>query len=64
MYDEISVLGKKGWGHSGNITLAHFSLLAKRNNLVLFHYNPDYCDEKIESLLKEIFSVLNSKILA
>ncbi len=61
MYDEISVLGKKGWGHSGNITLAHFSLLAKVKNLVLFHYNPDYCDEKIESLLKEILSVLNSE---
>ncbi|MGA7723395.1 MAG: MBL fold metallo-hydrolase [Ignavibacteriaceae bacterium] len=61
MYDEISVLGKKGWGHSGNITLAHFSLLAKVKNLVLFHYNPDYCDEKIESLLKETLSVLNSE---
>ena len=61
MYDEISVLGKKGWGHSGNITLAHFSLLAKVKNLVLFHYNPDYCDEKIESLLKENSLVLNSE---
>jgi phosphoribosyl 1,2-cyclic phosphodiesterase len=61
MYDEISVLGKKGWGHSGNITLAHFSILSKVKNLVLFHYNPDYCDEKIESLLKETISVLNSE---
>ncbi|MDR3625689.1 MAG: MBL fold metallo-hydrolase [Ignavibacteriaceae bacterium] len=61
MYDEISVLNKKGWGHTGNITLAYFSILAKVKNLVLFHYNPDYCDEKIDDLLKETLSVLNSE---
>jgi phosphoribosyl 1,2-cyclic phosphodiesterase len=61
MYDENSVLGKKGWGHSGNITLAYFSILSKVKNLVLFHYNPDYNDEKIDALLKETLFVLNSE---
>ncbi|MGD1006736.1 MAG: MBL fold metallo-hydrolase [Ignavibacteriaceae bacterium] len=61
MYDEISVLGKRGWGHTGNITLAYFSILSKVKNLVLFHYNPDYSDEKIDALLKETLSVLNSE---
>jgi phosphoribosyl 1,2-cyclic phosphodiesterase len=61
MYDETSVLGKRGWGHSGNITLAYFSILSKVKNLVLFHYNPDYDDEKIDTLLKETLLVLNSE---
>jgi phosphoribosyl 1,2-cyclic phosphodiesterase len=61
MYDEKSILGKKGWGHTGNITLAYFSILAKVKNLVLFHYNPDYSDEKIDMLLKETLSVLNNE---
>jgi len=61
MYDEVSVLSKKGWGHTGNLTLAYFSILSKVKNLVLFHYNPDYCDEKIDDLLKETISVLNSE---
>ena len=61
MYDEISVLGKKGWGHTGNVSLAYFSILAKVKNLVLFHYNPDYNDEKIDALLNETLFVLNSE---
>jgi len=61
MYDENSILGKKGWGHSGNITLAYLSILSKVKNLVLFHYNPDYNDEKIDALLKETLFVLNSE---
>ena len=53
MYDEAQVLNKKGWGHSSNILLANFSILAKVKNLILFHYNPDYTDEKIEQMLSE-----------
>jgi phosphoribosyl 1,2-cyclic phosphodiesterase len=61
MYDEISILGKEGWGHTCNITLAYFSILSKVKNLVLFHYNPDYTDEKIDMLLNETVSILNSE---
>ncbi len=58
MYDEPTVHSKKGWGHSGNISLALFSILAKVKNLVLFHYNPDYSDAKIDALLDETKSIL------
>lgn len=53
MYEEASMSDKKGWGHSSNISLAKFGILAKVKNLVLFHYNPDYTDKKIESLLND-----------
>ncbi len=57
MYDEISILGKKGWGHTGNVTLTYFSIIAKVKNLVLFHYNPDYSDEKIDNLLEKTITI-------
>ena len=44
---------KKGWGHSNNLSLMHFSMLAEVKNLVLFHYEPEYSDEMIEKLLNE-----------
>jgi phosphoribosyl 1,2-cyclic phosphodiesterase len=53
MYDETQLLNKKGWGHSSNVLLAYFSFFAETKNLVLFHYNPDYTDEKIEEMLEE-----------
>ncbi|MFZ0456521.1 MAG: MBL fold metallo-hydrolase [Ignavibacteriaceae bacterium] len=65
MYDETQLLNKKGWGHSSNILLANFSILAEVKNLVLFHYNPDYTDDKIEYMLSEtknIFEKENHKI--
>lgn len=65
MYDEPSISKKKGWGHSSNYILAYFSILAKIKNLILFHYNPDYSDLKIDNLLdetKKIFSDEKSNI--
>lgn len=65
MYDEKSLYEKKGWGHSSNVLLAYFSIIAKIKNLILFHYNPDYSDDKIDQLLKEtknIFKEQNSSI--
>ncbi len=65
MYDETQLINKKGWGHSSNILLANFSILAEVKNLVLFHYNPDYTDDKIEHMLsetKDIFEKGNHNI--
>ncbi len=59
MYDESTMIQKKGWGHTGNKTLAAFGILAEVKNLVLFHYNPDYGDDKIDLLLEETRDVLN-----
>jgi phosphoribosyl 1,2-cyclic phosphodiesterase len=59
MYDESQLLSKKGWGHSSNVLLAYFSILSEIKNLILFHFNPDYTDEKIDRMLnetKEVFS--------
>jgi ribonuclease BN (tRNA processing enzyme) len=53
MFEETSMLDKKGWGHSSNVSLAQFSIMANIKNLVLFHYNPDYDDTKIDIILKE-----------
>lgn len=51
-------LQKVGWGHSNNISAAILATLAEVKNLVLFHYDPEYNDEKIESLLKDTNSLL------
>jgi len=59
MYEESLIAGKKGWGHSGNISLARFGVLAEAKNIVLFHYNPDYNDEKINNMLDDTISELS-----
>jgi ribonuclease BN (tRNA processing enzyme) len=61
MFDEDSMLDKKGWGHSSNVSLAQFSIMANIKNLVLFHYNPDYDDSKIDFILKETQSFLKKQ---
>ena len=61
MYDEKTMLQKKGWGHTSNVTLALFGILAEVKNLVLFHYNPDYSDDKIDALLEETREILKKK---
>lgn len=52
MYDEKVIESKLGWGHSSNKAVANFAILANVKNLVFFHYNPDYTDEKIDQLLE------------
>lgn len=61
MYDEATMIKKKGWGHTGNITLALFAILADVKNLVLFHYNPDYSDDKIDDLLNETRTIMQDQ---
>ena len=58
MYDEALLMKKKGWGHSSNVALAYFSILSNVKNIILFHYNPDYTDDKIDELLAETKSVI------
>ncbi|MBU1098539.1 MAG: hypothetical protein CVV23_15120 [Ignavibacteriae bacterium HGW-Ignavibacteriae-2] len=50
---------KKGWGHSNHIALAVFAHLAEVNNLILFHYNPDYNDTIIDEILSDTIHKLN-----
>jgi phosphoribosyl 1,2-cyclic phosphodiesterase len=52
MFDEKLIKAKLGWGHSSNKALANFALLAHVKNIVFFHYNPEYTDEKIDRLLE------------
>jgi phosphoribosyl 1,2-cyclic phosphodiesterase len=59
MYDENSFKKRKGWGHSGNLSVAHFSIAAEVKNLVFFHYNPDYTDKKIDSLVNEVQEIFH-----
>ncbi|MBM4175931.1 MAG: MBL fold metallo-hydrolase [Ignavibacteria bacterium] len=44
---------KIGWGHSNNLSGAILSSLAGVKNLILFHYDPEYNDEKVELILNE-----------
>ncbi len=44
---------KNGWGHSNNFSAAILSTLAGVKNLFLFHYDPEYNDEKIDLMLNE-----------
>lgn len=61
MYEEKSISTKKGWGHSSNESLALFSMIAEVKNLVLFHYNPDSSDSKIDSIVNETKIFLQKK---
>lgn len=47
-----------GWGHSSNLAAAMFAHLAGVKNLYLFHYDPSYPDEMIDSLLNDTISFL------
>lgn len=57
MFDEF-VEDKLGWGHSSSKALAHFAMIADVKNLIFFHYNPEYTDEKIDEILAETISCL------
>jgi len=58
MYDQKLLEKKRGWGHSSNISVAYFAIMAEVKNLILFHYNPDYSDAKIDVMLKETVALL------
>lgn len=65
MYNLESFNEKVGWGHSNNVSLAYFSILAGVKNLVLFHYDPDYSDAIVEEMLdgtKKILQECNKTI--
>lgn len=65
MYTLDDFKSKIGWGHSDNIALAFFSILAKVKNLLLFHYEPEYSDSQVTKMLnqtKKILSECNTKI--
>lgn len=65
MYTLKDFKSKIGWGHSDNVSLAFFSVLAKVKNLILFHYEPEYSDNNIKQMYmhtKKILSGCNSKI--
>ena len=53
MYSSDDFPSKVGWGHSNNIALGHFAVLAKVKNLILFHYEPEYTDDKVTKLLED-----------
>ncbi len=61
MYEESLIKNKIGWGHSSNITLAYFGILSKVKNLMLFHYNPEYTDEKINEIINDTRKYLKEK---
>lgn len=58
MYSLKDYKGKIGWGHSNNVSLAHFATLAKVKHLILFHYEPEYDDDKIDNLISDTRFVL------
>ena len=51
LLDAISV--KEDWGHSSNVVGVELAQLARVKHLCLFHHEPAFDDEQIESILKE-----------
>ncbi len=56
LYDDY----KKGWGHSNHLSVAYFANAAGIKNLLLFHYDPDYNDAKVDNLTAETIKVLKN----
>ncbi len=61
MYDKDDIISKIGWGHSNNISVTHFSILAGVKTLVLFHYNPESSDLAIDKLLQDALEIIKEK---
>jgi len=53
MYDYDDYKNKEGWGHSSNLTATAFAAAAKVKNLIFFHYNPLYSDDKIDKFISD-----------
>lgn len=53
MYQHEDYGNKIGWGHSNNYSVAVFATLGNVKKLLLFHYDPDYTDEKIKGIVVE-----------
>lgn len=53
MYQHEDYGDKIGWGHSNNYSVSVFATLGNIKKLLLFHYDPDYSDEKIKDIVDE-----------
>ena len=51
LLDAVSV--KEDWGHSSNIVEVELAQLAKVRHLCMFHHEPSFNDERIDSVLNE-----------
>lgn len=66
MYQHEDYGSKIGWGHSNNFSAAMFATLGNVKRLFLFHYDPDYSDNKIEVIQTETnnyLEELNSQVI-
>ncbi len=61
MYNEKNLINKIGWGHSNNISVTNFGILADVKNLVLFHYDPDFSDSIIDKMLEDSLKIIKKK---
>jgi phosphoribosyl 1,2-cyclic phosphodiesterase len=58
MYTIEDYKSKIGWGHSNNYSVALLGILSEVQNLVLFHYDPDYGDDVVDDLIKDTQKIL------
>lgn len=66
MYQHEDYGEKIGWGHSNNYSASVFANLGNVKKLLLFHYDPDYTDRKIEAIeleTNELLKELNSSVI-
>lgn len=52
---------KRGWGHSCYIDTVHYAMDAGVKDLYLFHVDPNYNDNKIESLHRDAVQLLHEQ---
>jgi phosphoribosyl 1,2-cyclic phosphodiesterase len=58
-YDDDEYLEKVGWGHSSAMQALSIALMANCKMLALFHYDPNYSDEKIDLMVKRCKEVVS-----
>ena len=61
-YFEKHFSEKVGWGHSNNAAVVYFAHQAEVKQLFLFHYDPEFNDEKVEELYGESLKVADEEL--
>ncbi len=50
MFDFNDYAPKIGWGHSNNLSAILFACAASVKKVLLFHYNPEYTDDRLDEI--------------
>ncbi len=63
MFDFKDYVNKIGWGHSNNFSSVIFGAAANVKKIILFHFNPDYSDERLDEICENTKNFVKDKAL-